>query len=167
MQVTSDLRSFWATGYGAGGPAGWFGNVATSLAARQNLDERRTARLLAVLHMAVMDASIGCYEAKYSYWYARPYQFDPAIMVPVTRPNFPSYPSAHSCLSSAAAGVLSSFFPSAADELDAMVEEAGISRIYAGLHFRFDITAGQTLGFAVADLALRMAPKGHEPIPLD
>ena len=45
--------------------------------------------------------------------------------------------------------------------------EAGVSRLYAGLHFRFDVTAGQELGFAVAELALRLAPTGHQPIPLD
>ena len=161
------IAQFWASGYGPGGPAGYFGSVATELAARRHLDERKTARLLAVMHMAIMDASIGCYEAKYLYWYIRPHQADPAITIPVNRPNFPSYPSAHSCLSSAAAGVLAGFFPSDADRLHAMVEEAGVSRLYAGLHFRFEITAGQVLGYAVAELALRLAPNGHQPIPLD
>lgn len=163
------IARYWASGYGPGGPAGFFGSVAASLAAREHLDERRAARMLAVMHMAIMDASIGCYEAKYTYWYIRPYQADQAITIPtgVSKPNFPSYPSAHSCLSSAAAGVLAAYFPFAADELHAMVEEAGMSRLYAGLHFRFDVTAGQALGYGVAELALRLAPKGHQPIPLD
>jgi membrane-associated phospholipid phosphatase len=161
------IARFWASEYGPGGPAGFFGALAGNLAARQHLDERKAARMLAVLHMAIMDASIGCYDAKYTYWYTRPYQADPAITTPVGRPNFPSYPSAHSCLSAAAAGVLAGFFPFAADDLQAMVQEAGVSRIYGGLHFRFDITAGQELGFAVAELALRLSPKGHVAIPLD
>jgi hypothetical protein len=167
---TSDqlrIAQFWASGYGAGGPAGYFGALATGLAAQEHLDERRAARMLAVLHMAVMDASIGCYDGKYFYWYVRPYQADPAITTPVGRPNFPSYPSAHSCLSAAAAGVLAVFFPSAADDLQAQVEEAGMSRIYGGLHFDFDITAGQQLGRSVAELALRLAPHGHRAIPLE
>lgn len=163
------IARFWASGYGAGGPAGYFGALATQLGADQHLDERAMSRVLAVMHMAIMDASIGCYQAKYQYWYLRPYQADPTITVAtgVSRPNFPSYPSAHSCLSSAAAGVLARFFPSATDDLQAKVEEAGMSRIYAGLHFRFDVTAGQVLGYSVADLALRLAPDGHQPIPLD
>jgi membrane-associated phospholipid phosphatase len=175
VRLVSDTRTteqtaiarFWASGYGAGGPAGYFGSLAAELATRRHLDERKTARLLAVMHMAIMDASIGCYEAKYLYWYIRPHQADPAITIPVNRPNFPAYPSAHSCLSAAAVGVLADFFPSEAGALLAMVEEAGVSRLYAGLHFRFDITAGQELGFAVAELALRLAPQGHRPIPLD
>ena len=163
------IARYWASGYGAGGPAGFFGSVAAELAAERHLDERKAARLLAVLHMAIMDASIGCYQSKYEHWYLRPYQADAGITVApgVSRPNFPSYPSAHSCLSSAAAGVLAGFFPSARRELDAMVVEAGLSRIYAGLHFRFEVTAGQELGYAVAELALRLAPTGHRPIPLD
>lgn len=161
------IAQFWAGSYGAGGPAGYFGSLAGELATGHHLDERRAARLLAVLHMAIMDASIGCYEAKYTYWYIRPYQVDPAITTPVGRPNFPSYPSAHSCLSAAAAGALAAFFPSASDDLRAKVEEAGMSRIYGGLHFRFEITAGRELGEAVAALAVRLAPDGHAGIPLD
>jgi membrane-associated phospholipid phosphatase len=161
------IARFWATEYGPGGPAGFFGTLATQLATGQHFDERRAARMLAVLHMAIMDASIGCYDAKYAYWYIRPYQADPLLKTWVTRPNFPSYPSAHSCLSAAAGGVLEAFFPLATPELRAMVEEAGLSRIYAGLHFRFEITAGQELGEAVARLAMELAPNGHQRIPLD
>ena len=161
------IAKFWATEYGAGGPAGYFGALAVDLAGRQHLDERRASRMLAVLHTAIMDASIGCYDAKYWYWYIRPYQADATVKTWVTRPNFPSYPSAHSCLSGAAGGVLAGFFPFASEELAAMVAEAGVSRIYAGLHFRFDVTAGRELGDAVAAQALRLAPKGHRAIPLD
>jgi len=161
------IAQFWATGYGPGGPAGFFGTLADSLAGTQHMNERRASRMLAVLHMAIMDASIGCYDGKYFYWYIRPYQADRAITTPVGRPNFPSYPSAHSCLSSSAAGVLSGFFPAAKDTLQAMVQQAGVARIYAGLHYRFDVVAGQTLGFSVANLALQRAPKGHKPIPLE
>jgi PAP2 superfamily len=161
------IAQFWASGYGPGGPAGFFGSLADSMAAGEHMNERQTARTLAVLHMAIMDASIGCYDGKYFYWYVRPYQADPLITTPVGKPAFPSYPSAHSCLSSAAAGVLEGFFPAAKDTLQAMVQQAGVARIYAGLHYRFDVVAGQTLGFSVADLALRRAPIGHRPIPLN
>jgi membrane-associated phospholipid phosphatase len=161
------IAQFWQSGYGAGGPAGYFGSVAAELAARRRLDEREAARMFALLHMAVMDASIGCYEAKYAYWYIRPNQADPAITTPVNRPNFPAYPSAHSCLSAAGAGVLAALFPAAADDLHAMVEEAGVSRLYAGLHFRFDVTAGRELGEAVARLVLRRAPSDQRPIRLN
>ncbi len=164
-----EIARFWASGYGPGGPAGFFGSVAVAVAEIKQMNEYRAARMFAVMHMAIMDASIGCYEAKYSYWSIRPYQVDPMITIPtgVSKPNFPSYPSAHSCLSSAAAGVLSRFYPEAAGELREMVDQAGDSRIYGGIHFRFEITAGQDIGYAVARLALRRAPRWNQPIALN
>jgi membrane-associated phospholipid phosphatase len=162
-----EIARFWQGGSGPGGPIGYFGAVATDLAARQNMDELAATRMFAVMYMAVMDASIGCWDAKYAYWYIRPHQADPGIATPVGRPNFPAYPSAHSCLSAAAVGVLRDFFPAAEKELNAEVYEAGVARFYAGLHYDFDVTAGQELGFAVARVALENAPRGRRAIPLD
>ena len=80
----------------------------------------------------------------------------------------PSYPGAHAVLSAAGAEVLISFFErdhfefSVTSEvlsgversftsLSAAAEEATLSRVFAGQHFRFDLTAGQRLGREVAD----------------
>ena len=161
------IAQFWAFGLGAGGPMGYFTDLATQYAMHQHMNEEQSARVFATMHMAMMDASIGCWDAKYAYWYIRPFQADPAITTPVGRPNFPSYPSAHSCFSAAAVGVLAGIFPAQADSLNAMVVEAGDARIFAGLHYRFDVLAGQQLGASVAALALEKMPHGHDPIPLD
>ena len=75
------IAQYWASGYGPGGPAGYFGALAAELGTRQHLDERRMSRVLAVMHMAIMDASIGCYQAKYVYWYLRPDQAVATIKV--------------------------------------------------------------------------------------
>lgn len=161
------IAQFWQGASGPGGPMGYFTQLATALASADHLNERRTARVFALLHMAIMDATIGCWDAKYTYWYVRPFQADPSITTPVGRPNFPSYPSAHSCISSAAAGVLSGLFPSAQSMLAGKVTEAGNARIYAGLHYRFDVTAGQELGGKVGALALTKVPKANVAIPLN
>ena len=94
------------------------------------------------------DAGIGCWDAKLTYWLIRPWKADVAITVvpAVGMPNHPSYPSGHSCVSASAAEVLSAFFPEERADLDAKVIEAGLSRMYAGIHYRFDIEAGQALG---------------------
>ena len=91
---------------------------------------------------------------------------DANITTPVGRPNFPSYPSAHSCITGTAAGVLTGLFPSAQSTMEAKVAEAGVARIYAGLHFRFDITAGQTIGAKVSALALTHIPASNTAVPL-
>jgi hypothetical protein len=161
------VAQYWGAVVATSGPAGLWSATGLALAAKANLDERGTARMLAMMHMAGMDASIGCWDAKYTFWYIRPFQADAAITTPVGRPNFPSYPSAHSCLSAAYAGVLGGLFPSAATELKTALDEAGVSRIYAGLHFRFDVVAGQALGNSVAGLALQRAPVDGVSIPLN
>jgi len=103
----------------------------------------------------MMDAAIGCWDAKLTYWFIRPPQADPAItLLPaIGLPNHPSYPSAHSCYCGAAAGVLGAFFPAKTDSLDAMVAQAGLARIYAGIHYRFDVDTGARLGRNVARFA--------------
>ena len=111
----------------------------------------------------MFDAQIGCWDAKETYWVIRPWQADHAITVvaAVGKPNHPSYPSGHSCISSAAAAVLSQFFPAQRAQLDAMVIEAGLSRMYGGIHYRFDIEAGQQLGRSVAHFAIAADRSGH------
>ena len=108
------------------------------------------------------DAQVGCWDAKLTYWLIRPWKADLGITVvpAVGMPNHPSYPSGHSCVSASAAEVLSAFFPEERAELDAKVIEAGLSRMYAGIHYRFDIEAGQTLGRSVARFAIAADASG-------
>ena len=61
-------------------------------------------------------------------------------------PNHPSYPAAHRCVSSTAAAALGSLFPRDAQSLQALADEAGRSRIWAGIHFRTDVRVGLKLG---------------------
>jgi membrane-associated phospholipid phosphatase len=74
--------------------------------------------------------------------------------MPIGLPNFPAYPSGHSSFSGAAEVVLSAYFPADAAELHRFAEENGLSRIYGGVHYDFDNTAGLELGRRVASLAL-------------
>ena len=128
---------------------GFFNELASAYIAEQGLDELAAAHVLALLNAAASDAVIGCWDSKLHYFYIRPSQADPAITLPIGMPNHPSYPSGHSCISGAAREVLASLFPEHEAELQAHMIENGLSRIYAGIHYDFDVTAGQTLGRAV------------------
>ena len=64
--------------------------------------------------MALHDAAVGCWDAKFTYFNPRPSQLDPSIKTVIGLPNFPSYTSGHSTFSAAAAAVLSYLFPSGA-----------------------------------------------------
>jgi membrane-associated phospholipid phosphatase len=82
---------------------------------------------------------------------------DPSIKTQIGLPNFPSYPSGHSTFSAAAADILSSLFPSGATSFAAMRDEAGISRLYGGIHYRSDIEGGKLHGDRIAAHTLTFA----------
>lgn len=152
-----NIALFWNFPTGTYTPLGYWNEVASDYIKAYALDERAATRTLALTHAAMMDAMIGCWDAKYYYWTIRPSQADAAITLPLGLPNHPSYPSGHSCQSAAAATVLAELFPDRAAEVDAGVTEAGLSRMYGGIHYRFDITAGNALGRAVALWAIAHA----------
>ncbi len=128
-------------------------NTAVDLIRRYRRSDREAARILFVMNAAAFDAVIGCFEAKYFYWYIRPPQADPGITLPIGLPPHPSYPSAHSCVSGASFEVLARAFPSERQQMAALADEASLSRLYAGIHYRFDMVAGLALGRAVANKA--------------
>ena len=76
--------------------------------------EVRTARTFALVNMAMHDAAVGCWEAKFFYFNPRPSQLDPGLKTALGLPNFPAYTSGHSTFSAAAATVLSYVFPAQA-----------------------------------------------------
>ena len=61
---------------------------------------------MALLNMAMMDAAIVCWDAKYVYFNPRPPQMNNTIKTVTGLPNFPSYTSGHSTFSGAAATIL-------------------------------------------------------------
>jgi membrane-associated phospholipid phosphatase len=134
--------------------AGEWNRIADELIESHHRKELEAARILAYANVAAFDAQIACFAAKFTFWVARPSHVDPTIATAFAPPNHPSYPSGHSCISSAFAAVLSEMLPSERRELDALVEEAGLSRIYAGIHYRFDVEAGQDIGRWAAAKAL-------------
>jgi membrane-associated phospholipid phosphatase len=115
------------------------------------------ARVLAALNVAFLDAAIACWDAKYAYWYVRPSQLDSELKPVFPPPNHPSYPAAHGCLSTAASTVLAELFPRDRDRLLALGDEAAEARIWAGIHYRFDVDAGRTIGRKVAEKVLAQA----------
>jgi len=129
-------------------------NLAVELIRGQRLGDHESARVLFLMNAAEFDALTGCFDAKYYYWFIRPPQADPAITLPIGLPPHPSYPSAHSCASGGATGVLAAVFPNESARLDSIATEASLSRLYAGIHYRFDFVTGLALGRAVAAKAM-------------
>jgi hypothetical protein len=156
------IAEFWAPV----GPA-YLNGLATEMIIAHHRSEREAARVLALANMAGFDVANACFDAKLAYYLIRPSQVDPLIKLPVGLPNHPSYPAGHSCFTGAYATILASAFPDQRERLEAMSEEAGLSRMYAGLHYRFDSEAGRELGRQVAEYVLQVAVNRHTAIPLD
>jgi hypothetical protein len=156
------IARFYEYGPGTSSPAGQYVELASDMIVRDGLGEKEAARVYAILGIAMADAGIACWRSKFQHWLLRPSHADPAITMPIGLPNFPAYPSGHSSFSGAAEGVLSALFPADAAELHRFAEENGLSRIYGGVHYDFDNTAGLELGRRIAPLALvnggRLAP---------
>jgi len=164
----------------------YWNEITQTAALEHNLTTAQSARVFALLNLAIADSVIAFYDAKYTYNFWRPVTairaadtdnnpetlVDPNWLPEVgnTTPD-PSYPGAHAVISAAGAIVLISFFEKdhfdfnvtsevlpgverSFERFSAAAKEATLSRIFAGVHFRFDLTTGQRLGREVAHLVV-------------
>jgi membrane-associated phospholipid phosphatase len=168
----------------------YWNTIADQVATAERTDLDGTARLLARLDTTLADATIALYDAKYTYQLWRPITAirqaasdnndgttaDSSWEPLATTPADPSYPGAHSDLSFAAATVLAdrygdnTRFTVTSPTLPGVqhtfgrfsdaATEAGLSRIYAGVHTRTDHDAGRALGIQIADYVLSL---NHHP----
>jgi hypothetical protein len=150
------------------------------LAVARGLDLVQAARMLAMAHTAGADALIACFDAKYHYWFWRPYQAipradtdgnpatvaDPDWRPLRTTPNHPEYPSAHACHTAAVATALADFFGTDAiafsldsrvtgttrdyDRFRDAVKDVNLARVLVGFHFHNSDQEGTSLGRKVA-----------------
>src|SRR5215469_6068514 len=180
-------QTLYAKFWQAGNPPDYWDPVVISLAAQRQFSTSRTARLLALVNLAMADAAIGCWDAKYTYSSWRPITAiqlgdtdgndatisDSSWAPLIVTPPFPEYPSAHSCISAAASRILSqtfgeeSSFSVASDAMPgvtrkfrsftAALEEVKNARVFGGIHFRTATVDGTALGIAVGDYVLAHA----------
>jgi PAP2 superfamily len=146
------IANFWADGAGSYTPPGHWHRTAVKLCYENKYSELRTARTLALMATALMDAGVSCWDTKYYYYTSRPQQF--GVKTTVGLPNFPSFTSGHSTFSAAAASVLGYVFPNKAAEMDALANEASESRINGLIHYRVDCEMGLVHGKKIGNYAV-------------
>jgi hypothetical protein len=168
----TEIAHFWADDAGTVTPPGHWNRIAQSIAQERRTTLVENARLFAHLNMSLADAGILCWVIKFTFDFFRPITSirettDERWTPLLNTPPFPAYISGHSTFSSAAAASLGeSFgtdkirFATGCDELPGVTrkfdslwsaaEEAGMSRIYGGIHWKFDnedgLQVGKTLG---------------------
>ena len=159
-------------------PPGHWISIALDILEQEKAGLDRSADLLMRLGVAMADAFIGCWNAKFQYDLLRPVTYIKRVIDPkweplLITPPFPEYPSGHSTQSGAAAAVLTSFYGEAfsftdrTHERDGLAprqfasfaeaaEEAGISRLYGGIHFRAAIARGLDQGRCIGAHAVAL-----------
>jgi hypothetical protein len=157
------IARFWAGGQGTPLPAGVWDQVMLAYIPDQHLSVPRQTRVFALLNAAMADAGVASWDAKYTYWSARPENairalgIDRSFAPYIDTPFFPSYVSGHSTYSGAAGELLAALFPHNAKLWQAKADEAGISRLYGGIHYRSDNIVGLRMGRAIGRLAAQRA----------
>jgi membrane-associated phospholipid phosphatase len=172
--------------------------LARDLVVRDRLELRRAARLFALLNMSIFDGYVSSFDSKFFYNHWRPYTAihwadkdgNPATELDAQWNNlhqhtyaFPSYPSAHGTVCSAAMTVMADTFADARtftmqtrqvdragpmsgkiamnpptrtfDSFAAAALECALSRVYLGIHFRYDSLAGNELGRKVGAYTIK------------
>jgi membrane-associated phospholipid phosphatase len=154
--ATNAAANFWQTPVGTS--TYWISLADQKLLEyRLDTDPPRAARVLALMSLSAFDATVACWDAKYTYWAIRPFQLDPTFTPVIPTPNHPSYPSAHGCHSGSQGAMLAHLFPRDAAMATERAEEAAMSRLWGGIHFRSDIDAGLALGRTVAAMVIERA----------
>ena len=175
----TEIARFW----NGNTPVGW-NRIALSVSEVNDLSLSNNARLLALLNVAMADAVIACWEAKYYYSFWRPVTairladtdgnpgttVDPTWTPLLTTPAHPDYPSGHATVSRSAKSVLTAYFGDETgfstttevlpgvtrnySNFTQAVDEAFNARIYGGIHFRTACRDGQATGAQVGDLVV-------------
>ncbi len=168
------IAAWWADGASqTSTPPGHWNAIAGQIAHLKHLDLAKTAETYALLNIAMADAFISCWDQKYNINLLRPYTYIRNYIPGNTNwtpylatPPFPEYPSGHSVASAAAADILTNLFgqvaftdssnihlglqPHAYSSFREAADEAAISRLYGGIHFREAIENGLKQGREVS-----------------
>ena len=173
------IATFWSDDPGTTlTPPGHSVSIATQILERERASLMTAAETYARVGMAVADAFIACWNAKYVYNLLRPVTYvqarvDPTWLPQLTTPPFPEHPSGHSVQSGAAFTVLTDLFgkgyaftdhthddrglpPRRFRSFDDAAQEAAISRLYGGIHFRPAIELGLAQGRRIGQAASRL-----------
>jgi PAP2 superfamily len=157
------IATFWAGGEGTALPPGIWNQVMLRYLAKRDLSTPEAARIFALLNAAQADAGVASWDTKFAYWFPRPEngirdlaidrRWEPYLATPF----FPAYVSGHATYSGAAGEVLAHLFPADAKFWRARAKEAGISRIYGGIHWPVDNRFGLVMGKKIGRLVVRRA----------
>lgn len=167
------IARYWADGPTTETPPGHWNLLAQYISERDNHDLDEDVKMFFALDTALFDASIAAWDIKRAFDYVRPQTainslIDPTWKPYINTPPFPEYVSGHSTFSAAAAEILKQFTGSdrfgysytdsatgialSWNSFSEASSQAGMSRLYAGIHFMDGNVIGSSLGQQVAEV---------------
>lgn len=182
---SSRIAKFWSDDPGlTGTPPGHSMSIAGIVLNKEQADLAKAAEVFSKIGLAVHDAFVSCWKSKYYYNLLRPISYikkyiDPNFTTLLSTPPFPEHTSGHSVQTAAAMAVLESYFganysfmdnthesrtdidgsPRFFSSFKACANEAAISRLYGGIHYRHaierGIEQGTIIGNNIADIHLK------------
>lgn len=177
------IAKHWADLPGNYGTPGHYTHIATQLITKNNYKLDDAVMVYAKHGIAINEALICVFKAKYTYNLIRPMSYIRNVMghsewnTVVGTPPHPEYPSAHSVIGGASSTVLASFFGKNHSFVDrthenlygartysspkAYAEEAGLSRVLGGIHYKISAEVGLAQGEKVGRLINNVSFKGH------
>ena len=184
QQLTNEQKAmamFWRDVPGVTSPGHWL-SILRQAIVQTNSSLDKGALAYALTGAAINDALIACWKSKYQFSLVRPITYIRDIFGHsswvsfLTTPAHPEYPSAHAVLSIAAGRIMDELFENIGSFTDrtydylgfgartyssfnAIGVEAGLSRLYAGIHYQPSIDAGFVQGIKVAENIFKVNPK--------
>lgn len=164
-------------------PGGHWMNIVGIVGAKKKADFNTTVAAYAETSIALFDAFISCWDEKFRSNYIRPETainkyVNPEWQPYIQTPPFPEYTSGHAVISAAAAEVMTHYFGDNVHYTDSSelefgvpnrsftsvrqaADEAAISRVYGGIHFKHSCDVGHDEGIKVGTFVLqRLKMKG-------
>src|SRR5437868_9627574 len=141
----------------AGAPGYRWMQLTERLAVSEGLPAPLQTRALSLVAAAIYDATVAAWDSKYTYNRQHPSEIDSTVSTAAMPTASPSYPSEHAATAAAAATVLAYLFPDQATTVNQMADQAGSSRIMAGVAFPSDVAGGVDLGNQVGQAVIAYA----------
>ena len=178
-----EIAKFWSDDTGITfTPPGHGFSIALQLIKKEKMPLDKAAETLCRIGIAVNDAFISCWKCKYQHNMLRPVSFiqttiDPGWNAYLENPPFPEYTSGHGTVSGAIAAVLNDIFgynypftdhshggtglkPRSYESFNEFAEEAALSRLYGGIHYRMSteegLKNGKRIGRSACNLELKV-----------
>jgi membrane-associated phospholipid phosphatase len=140
--------------WNAGPPSYRWNQIAMDELLQRAIPAQMSFRDLALLNVAIYDATVAAWDSKFVHNRPRPSEVDPSLATVIPNPTNPSYPSDYAVTAGAASTILAWLFPEEAEFFQAKAQEAVNSRLLAGVEYPSDVEAGLELGRQVAELVI-------------